>query len=953
MSRAQATATATAPAWWRYLAIVPIVLAALVMQLVIDDKLGGRPSLVILVLPIAFGVYLRGWRGGLLATALSCLAAACFVLPPVHHVSVASLSARWQLLLLLLAGLGVCVLGAKVRRRSAPAGDAARLAAIVRSSEDAIISKDLDSVVTSWNAAAEKIFGYSAEEMVGQSILKLIPPERHAEEAMILDHVASGRMVSHFETKRVRKDGSTVDVSVTVSCIRDEAGNIVGASKIARDISQRKAREREIARLTRLYDALSQVNQAIVWTRDNDDLMSRVCRVLVERGGFRMAWIGWYEPETHRLQPVAVHGDDDGLLQDIEVFADDRPRGRGPAGRAFRSGEACISNDLLNDPHASEWREALASRGLRAAAAFPIRMGDTVWATLSVYSGEEGFFQDKEIHLLEEAAGDVSFALVNLERERNRQDAEELARNEKLFSDTMLDSMPGILYFYDEAGNFTRWNSNFEQVTGYGPDEIAHMHPLDFFLPEDKPLVEQRIAQVFEYGESSVEVPFRSKDGHTTPFLFTGRRIRFGGRTCLVGVGIDVTERVRAEAAQHEAEKRFEVVIESLDEGLVIADPEGGLLHWNPESLRLLGFEDTHEGHRRQREFEEVFQIATLDGDVLEPEQWPLARARRGERIRDLELCVSRRDKAWERIFSYHGNRVEYGNGKLLAFLSLNDITERKRAEQELRESKTQLELKVAERTRDLRSALLQAEAADRTKSAFLATMSHELRTPLNSIIGFSGILLQELAGPLNEEQIKQLGMVRHSARHLLELISDILDISKIEAGQLEVRAEPFDLHDSLTRVINLVRPMAEKKGLALELSVDPGLTDMVSDRRRVEQILLNLLNNAIKFTERGSVSLLAEAVAMPLQVGTAPVPAVRFRVIDTGIGIRSQDMGSLFLPFHQIDSGMTRLHDGSGLGLAICRRLSMLLDGDIVATSTWKEGSEFVVTLPRQRAHK
>ena len=195
--------------------------------------------------------------------------------------------------------------------------------------------------------------------------------------------------------------------------------------------------------------------------------------------------------------------------------------------------------------------------------------------------------------------------------------------------------------------------------------------------------------------------------------------------------------------------------------------------------------------------------------------------------------------------------------------------------------------------------------------------------------------------------------MVRHSARHLLELISDILDISKIEAGQLEVRSEPFDLHDSLTRVINLVRPMAEKKGLALKLSVDPGLTDMVSDRRRVEQILLNLLNNAIKFTERGSVSLLAEAVAMPLQVGAAPVPAVRFRVVDTGIGIRSQDMGTLFQPFHQIDSGMTRLHDGSGLGLAICRRLSMLLDGDIVATSTWKEGSEFVVTLPRQRAHK
>ena len=162
----------------------------------------------------------------------------------------------------------------------------------------------------------------------------------------------------------------------------------------------------------------------------------------------------------------------------------------------------------------------------------------------------------------------------------------------------------------------------------------------------------------------------------------------------------------------------------------------------------------------------------------------------------------------------------------------------------------------MARRTAELAVAKERAESADRLKSAFLATMSHELRTPLNSIIGFTGIMLQGLAGPLNAEQTKQLGMVQSSARHLLALINDVLDISKIEAGQLEIRAEQFDLRSSLEKVAALVKPLAEKKGLALRVVLSPDVGQAVSDRLRVEQVLLNLLNNAVKFTERGEVTL-------------------------------------------------------------------------------------------------
>jgi PAS domain S-box-containing protein len=288
---------------------------------------------------------------------------------------------------------------------------------------------------------------------------------------------------------------------------------------------------------------------------------------------------------------------------------------------------------------------------------------------------------------------------------------------------------------------------------------------------------------------------------------------------------------------------------------------------------------------------------------------------------------------------------VRDSDERVVEILSVGtDITGAKRAEEAIRDLNTSLELRVAERTADLAVARDRAEAADLLKSAFLATMSHELRTPLNSIIGFTGIILQELAGPLNGEQRKQLEMVRDSARHLLALINDVLDISKIEAGQLDVRSEPIDLRASILKAAAIVQPLADKKNLALKVAIAPEIHSFVSDERRVEQILLNLLNNAIKFTERGTITLTAE-----VRPDRRPArgSAVRISIADTGIGIKPEDMDKLFQPFRQVDTGLARQHEGTGLGLAICRRLAELLGGDIEATSEWGKGSSFTLTLP------
>jgi signal transduction histidine kinase len=256
----------------------------------------------------------------------------------------------------------------------------------------------------------------------------------------------------------------------------------------------------------------------------------------------------------------------------------------------------------------------------------------------------------------------------------------------------------------------------------------------------------------------------------------------------------------------------------------------------------------------------------------------------------------------------------------------------------QLRKINREMEGRIEQRTAELATAMEKAQVADRLKSAFLATMSHELRTPLNSIIGFTGILLQKLAGPLNEEQEKQMRMVQTSARHLLDLINDVLDISKIEAGQLDLSYGTFELRGSIQKTVDLVSPLAEKKGLDIELELAQDLGLVKSDQRRLEQIILNLLNNALKFTEQGHVRIACRSDDDHYMLS----------VSDTGMGIQPEELSGLFKPFHQIDTGLSRKHEGTGLGLSICKKLMDLMGGTIDVQSKWGQGSNFFIRFPK-----
>jgi len=375
----------------------------------------------------------------------------------------------------------------------------------------------------------------------------------------------------------------------------------------------------------------------------------------------------------------------------------------------------------------------------------------------------------------------------------------------------------------------------------------------------------------------------------------------------------EARHRAKAEEAYRRSEERFALAMRGANDGLWDWNLTTGEVYYSPRWMAMLGYNEiapTIEAFRRLLHPEDRDRVLAVEASYLE-----------GQVDRyQVEFRIRHRSGTYVDILS-RGFLVRDDEGRPLRVVGTHvDISEQKLAAQQLKEAKER------------------AEAADRIKSAFLATMSHELRTPLNSIIGFTGILLQKLPGPLTEEQAKQLGMVQTSARHLLDLINDVLDISKIEAGQLEVVFEPFDLRDMLANAVGAARPLAESKGLELRVDIAESVSEITSDRRRLSQILTNLLSNAIKFTESGYVHVRC----------TDDGESIVLSVEDTGIGIGEPDLAELFTPFRQVDSGLTRKYEGTGLGLSICKRLAEKLGGRIDVVSRPGQGTTFSVRIPK-----
>lgn len=383
------------------------------------------------------------------------------------------------------------------------------------------------------------------------------------------------------------------------------------------------------------------------------------------------------------------------------------------------------------------------------------------------------------------------------------------------------------------------------------------------------------------------------------------------------------------------------------DYAIFALDPAGHVMSWNAGAERLKGYTAAEIVGKHFSTF-----YPQVDIDAGKP-AWELREASAVGQVED-EGWRLRKDgtRFWANVLI---TAIRNEQGDLIGFTKVTrDLTERRAAEERAIDDARRLAAQEAARAEaEVRAHELQslaaelevrrreAEAANRTKGEFLAAMSHELRTPLNAIGGYAQLLELEVSGPINTEQREHLERIQRSQRHLLGIISDILNFSRIEAGQIVYEIEPVPVHEVLTAVVPMVQPQARTKQLTLRVEPCPPSLVARADRAKVEQILLNLLSNAVKFTSHGGEIALSCG-------GTEDT--VWFAVRDNGIGIPAEQLESIFAPFMQVGRGLANPKEGTGLGLAISRDLAQAMDGDLTVESEEGVGSTFTVTLPRDR---
>jgi two-component system, sensor histidine kinase and response regulator len=485
----------------------------------------------------------------------------------------------------------------------------------------------------------------------------------------------------------------------------------------------------------------------------------------------------------------------------------------------------------------------------------------------------------------------------------------------------------------DLDGRFTQVNDKMVAILGYSRDEFPGMRIADVTLPEDLELSPSYMRRAIdaEADHFEFEKRYRHKDGHVVHAMVSSSLVRDarGQPHFFISQVQDISERRNAEAALREGESRYRRLVEGLPDTVYIFSDRRGGIYYSSRVEALLGY---------ARDY--LYAHPFLWNESVHPDDRPaIERAIRGSagggefsveyRIRDAR-------GAWHWIHDRSlGQRIE-GDETLIEGIA-TDITARKCAEHELDAHRLHLEALVKARTSELEIARDAAEAANRAKSAFLANMSHEIRTPMNAILGMAYLLRREA---VSERQAERLDKIASAGEHLLRVISDVLDLAKIEAGRLVLDQRDFALAELLQRVTDIVGESAKAKGLALHIDMTGMPAILHGDLTRLGQALLNYLGNAVKFTERGTITLHGRVLE-----STGEGCLVRFEVIDTGIGIAPEAIGGLFAPFHQADRSPTRSHGGTGLGLVITRRLAGLMGGEAGVESTPGQGSRFWLT--------
>jgi two-component system CheB/CheR fusion protein len=775
------------------------------------------------------------------------------------------------------------------------------LAAIVNTSLDGIIGKTLQGDIVSWNKGAEKIYGYTEKEMQGKNISLLAPPDYKEEILSQLKKLQTGELIENHETKRVRKDGVVIDISLTLSSIKDKSGNIYGVSAIMHDITEQKKAEQLLT--------VSEYSESIINTvREPLIVLDQDLRVVTVSRSFY---------DFFKVNPEETVGQ---LIYDLGSKQWDIPKLR----------------ELLED-------------------ILPKKV------TFDNYEVEHDFADiGKRIMLLnarqiQRASGKKRIILLAIEDITERREIEnglEKTRKElevikqsadeaREYSESMIDTVREPLIVLDQDLRVVTASRSFYEVFKVNPKETVEQLIYDlgnkqWDIPKLRELLEDILPKKATFDNYEVEHDFA--DIGRRIMLLNARQIqRASGKKRIILLAIeDITERKEIEAGLEKTRKELEVIKQSADEvsefaESVINTVREPLISLN-QDLRVVSV---------SRSFYEFFKVKPEEtvGQLiydLGNKQWDIPKLRELlETILPQKATFDNYEVEHDfadigkRIMLLNARQIQRASGKeRIILLAIEDITERKEIEKGLE--------KAHEELNELATELKRTSLV---KSEFLANMSHELRTPLNSINGFSEVLYDETFGSLNEKQKKYVNNVLTSGKHLLLLINQILDMAKVESGKMKLVLSRLPMKSLLNEISLLVADMAEKKKLKMLLEIAEDLPDIEADELKVKEVMYNLLSNAVKFTpEGGKIGMRAKSVDSGIEVV----------VWDTGVGIARENMEKIFEGFFRVDTPYSRVTEGTGLGLPLSKKMVELHGGKLFVESDGLNcGTSIRFTLP------
>jgi PAS domain S-box-containing protein len=921
-----------------------------------------------------------------------------------------------------------------------------QLAAIVDSSEDAIISKDLNGIINAWNGGAQKIFGYSAAEVVGHPMVMLFPAELVSEEAGILARIRRGESVEHYETVRVRKDGTRIDVSATISPIKNSSGKIVGASKIARDISQHKRAEEALknslatseAALQELADqkfaldqhaivAITNVQGTITYVNDKFCAISQYSEEELIGQNHRILNSGhhpfeFFQQMYHTIANGQVwHGEiknraKDGSFYWVDttivpfVAADGKPR-QYVAIRADITERKLAAEALLEQAKVLDLAQVMVrdmkgyivvwSLGLQRLygysreeavgrvshelleTQFPEPLGQIEaelertgsWEGELVHRTRDGSrvvvasnwvlhrdAQGRPLRVLESNT-DVTERRLAAEALKESLATNQAALKELADQKFALDQH-AIVAITNVQGTITYVNDKFCAISQYSKGELIGQnhrilnsghHPFEFF---------QQMYHTIAHGNVwHGEIKNRAKDGSvywvdTTIVPFMGAD---GKPRQYVAIRADITERKRAaealagqalELSRYAGELStsqealqgqtlmLQSVLDSMSEGLVVADENGKFVIWNPAAEKIVGLGAMNVPSEEWNKHYGVFLPDTVT--PFPPEQNPLLRAIHGE-VCSAEMFLRNAELAegvWiDSSASPLKNKDNLARGAVIAF---RDITQRKKDEQKIRQLNDELEGRVIERTAQL-------ETANKELESFSYSVSHDLRAPLRHIGGFSKMLVEEFGSTLDPTAQHYLDRIQSGTQKMGQLVDELLGLARV--GRHAVSRQPTNMNSIVAEVISMLQPDSEGQDVKWVIA---DLPTVECDAVLVKQVIQNLLANALKFTSPrraadGKPGAGTSAAKQPvIEVGYKEEDGQGvFMVRDNGVGFNMKYVDKLFGVFQRLH----RAEDfaGTGIGLATVQRIVQKHGGRVWAEGEQDKGAVFYFTLSVQ----